>query len=1385
MKALFVIPFTVFSSFFAAAQTPVNDDCAGLVDLGAVPYCSQPAQFTNLNATTSNIDPMANVPVCWNNVGNRDVWFRFSLPANGSVTDVSIGVWGNVAGNGTLKMPQLAVYRGDCAFGQLSELACIAAPLNVNEVHLDLFGLDPGVSYFLRINDYSATANPNWGTFKLCVEPFIPDINMGDAPGSSSCSGTLWDSGGPAGDYDDNENETFVICPSEAHQCIKLNFVSYSTEFDPLFDYDVIRVYEGDDTGGNLLQTLEGAGANLEIQLSSDCVTIEFESDISIVEEGFQMTWQCTAGACDVPPPPLPPNAHCDQALNINGCDNAPQFIPLSPGEGDPNFIQAGVNQGCIDVPSDEFNFSFFYFTAQANGQFGFLVQNANLAVPADIDFNVWGPINSVADICDFVSNNQPVRSSYTLAPDPFLNPQGLTGLTNSNPVTGFPVSDDFDCGSPNTPGQGQLPTDNSFVRKLQVQQGKVYVILLDNYDGEIENDGIAIDFSGTSEGVLELSDLPISVSNDTFSCNGIPVQLQATGGASYAWSPSIGLSCTDCPNPFANPAQTTTYEVIVTAACQSVTQTVTVSIGIPLNVQNDTSLCNGQSVVLGTTVPQPGVTYTWTPNDGSLSDPSAANPTATPLQTTLYTLVATSGPCITTRTVTVTVVNFDLEVSVQDTALCQGQSVEITAATNPPNIPISWSPLTQLQVQPGGTSATATPTGSITYIVTASVPGCVRTEPVVVQVDSLPADLSISPTGIMVCAGEEVLLVSPTYSGTQFPNLQFVWQTTTGQTFPDDEYYFLATPTETTTYQRITTNGGCVDTASATIHIIPVPVLTIAPASPQLCLGESVALVVGNAAGLSNPQWSPPVGLSCIACTNPTAAPSVTTTYQFTVDVANGCTATASVTVEVNQPPQFQFPNDTLCAGESILLNLIDDPTVTYSWTSNPPGFVSTDAQPTDTPEQTTTYLVTMENGCSAQAQFTIQVVPPGNLVVSDNATVCAGVAVQLTASGNYPGTYEWSDGSTGQVVNVAPTQTTTYTVTYSYPISNPQCQAIDSVAVVVQGQVAQVIFPKDTLLCPGDSVLLNSVATPNATYAWTSDPPIFTSGEAIPDVLYPEESATYFVTTTLGNCTVTYAVDVTVFNPQMTVSNDTTICAGEPVTISADAFLTGSYLWTPGGAVPTFLDTVTVNSQYALRFEYGEGCVYEDVVNVAVIPNFMVKIVSDPDTNRINTGESVMLDAVIVPSQNVTGFTFNWLENGTDPAGNTQQITVTPVTTDSTVTYLVNVVAPSGCAQTVSVTFRILQPKVEIPNAFTPNGDGSNDSFGLAIVEGVANIEKMEIYSRWGQKVFASTEPNARWDGTIDGKDAPSDVYAYVIFWRGGDGALNPKWGEVTLLR
>jgi trimeric autotransporter adhesin len=73
----------------------------------------------------------------------------------------------------------------------------------------------------------------------------------------------------------------------------------------------------------------------------------------------------------------------------------------------------------------------------------------------------------------------------------------------------------------------------------------------------------------------------------------------------------------------------------------------------------------------------------------------------------------------------------------------------------------------------------------------------------------------------------------------------------------------------------------------------------------------------------------------------------------------------------------------------------------------------------------------------------------------------------------------------------------------------------------------------------------------------------------------------------------------------------------------------------------------------------------------------------------------------------------------------------------------------------------------------------------FALAVLVGKVTVESLEIYNRWGQKVYESTDQQAQWDGRANGEEAASDVYVYKIRWRKGDGSLTIKTGEVTLLR
>ncbi|RMD73580.1 MAG: hypothetical protein D6818_04515, partial [Bacteroidetes bacterium] len=234
------------------SQAPINDDCSGLFDLGVAPYCPDTVFFNNVNATESNIGT-DNFPPCFNGgTPQRDVWFSFV--ASDTIFDYSITLTGMSDGtHPAITNPQIAVYRGDCQFDGLQLLDCISADQGEQSVQLDLYGLTPGITYFIRINDYSPTATPNWGAFKLCIDKVDP-INTIDEGGSSACTGELYDSGGPDGDYQPNENYTFTICPNDPHNCINFTLEYFNIEDGG----DQITFYDGPDNSSPVIGQIGG-----------------------------------------------------------------------------------------------------------------------------------------------------------------------------------------------------------------------------------------------------------------------------------------------------------------------------------------------------------------------------------------------------------------------------------------------------------------------------------------------------------------------------------------------------------------------------------------------------------------------------------------------------------------------------------------------------------------------------------------------------------------------------------------------------------------------------------------------------------------------------------------------------------------------------------------------------------------------------------------------------------------------------------------------------------------------------------------------------------------------------------------------------------------------
>ena len=87
-----------------------------------------------------------------------------------------------------------------------------------------------------------------------------------------------------------------------------------------------------------------------------------------------------------------------------------------------------------------------------------------------------------------------------------------------------------------------------------------------------------------------------------------------------------------------------------------------------------------------------------------------------------------------------------------------------------------------------------------------------------------------------------------------------------------------------------------------------------------------------------------------------------------------------------------------------------------------------------------------------------------------------------------------------------------------------------------------------------------------------------------------------------------------------------------------------------------------------------------------------------------------------------------------------------------------------------------------IYIPNSFTPNGDGMNDTFGIH-GEAVKDF-KMQVFNRWGQVIFETNNFNNRWDGTFDGMQVPQGSYIYRVSATGVTGKSAARDGTVNII-
>ncbi|MBU1820242.1 MAG: gliding motility-associated C-terminal domain-containing protein, partial [Bacteroidetes bacterium] len=214
----------------------------------------------------------------------------------------------------------------------------------------------------------------------------------------------------------------------------------------------------------------------------------------------------------------------------------------------------------------------------------------------------------------------------------------------------------------------------------------------------------------------------------------------------------------------------------------------------------------------------------------------------------------------------------------------------------------------------------------------------------------------------------------------------------------------------------------------------------------------------------------------------------------------------------------------------------------------------------------------------------------------------------------------------------------------------------------------------------------------------------------------------------------------------PVVRLGPDTTLCYDGTFQLVASNISEAQYAWSNGATTnaitPRFTGTYSVTATLA-------GCSDRASVRLVFLPSPRLDLAPESPLCTPENG-TVVLDARGGANQ-----TYFWPQTG----DTTSRITVSRLGT-----YRVIATNREGCtlADTTEVVDRC-EPRLYVPDAFTPNGDGRNDEldvYGLYFVD-----FEIKIYNRWGEVIFASNDVNEKWDGVYKGVKVQPGAYPYVI--------------------
>ncbi|MEP7169108.1 MAG: choice-of-anchor L domain-containing protein [Bacteroidota bacterium] len=531
----------------------------------------------------------------------------------------------------------------------------------------------------------------------------------------------------------------------------------------------------------------------------------------------------------------------------------------------------------------------------------------------------------------------------------------------------------------------------------------------------------------------VSMTTVNLNLGNDTTLCGTTYTISGNIVGTHYQWS-NGDTTATLTVNTSG------TYWMVVTEnGCQDVDSiTVTFVNAGSVSLGNDTTICNGQPLVLGGGLF--GNYFLWSTGDTTA--------TITVTQSGTYWVNAGTTGCIGSDTIVVNISLVSANLG-NDTTICTGQSV--TLGNSLAGTSFLWST--------GATSSTITVSSSGIYAVTVTAGSCTAVDSINITITAPPVVSLGNDTTL--CAGNTLALDAGIHSA-------YIWST--GGTTS------VINVTATGTYYVLVSDGGCFGTDSIHVTFTPLPVVNLG-SNLSFCFGLSDTLDAGNAGATY--LWSN-------GSTAQTLIVNTSGTYSVTV-TASGCSATASAQVTVNPLPVITLTNDTsICVNSNVTLNASGG--TSYLW--SPPNYLSNPAiqSPLATPPVTTTYtvFVTDANTCSNSKSVTVTVNALPFITTIADTVICEGNSISLTTQGGV--SYSWNNGqyldnSSSASPSATPPIVTTFTVTGT---DANGCKNNASVTVGITGLPTASFDHDFEITCDGTKGIFTYTGNGALQYSW-----------------------------------------------------------------------------------------------------------------------------------------------------------------------------------------------------------------------------------------------------------------------------------------------------------